>query len=370
MNGPNVGEAKNRVTSALGLGNLDLEKLLESGSDEQKAEALSKAVSHLNKSTEALHFFPSSSAYFSFLSGIMVSDPMLAATAIYMRSTNKDRVGQISFRSVDAAALNMLFLTGSFEGAAGMSGAKLESLLAKYESLVVNANEEFHSKTQDLDAKLSAIDSKLERLRETFSRWFLSRRRLFSNHKDRILKAFLREISQLTERNKDELSSFRGMVEKEIALQAPVEYWTSKRNGHRAATVVLGLVFLVYGAFLIGFAKSQIMGLGVSFDQVFGVLANLGLEGLSIVFLLVALCLIVSRIIYRLFASQLHLWNDASERITMIQTYLALALKGHAKEDHMEALVNRLFAPASDGVVRDDFGTITGVESVINRATR
>ena len=96
---------------------------------------------------------------------------------------------------------------------------------------------------------------------------------------------------------------------------------------------------------------------------------KLGLEGVAVSIVLITIALIVSRIIYRLFASQLHLWNDSSERVTMIQTYLALSVKGHAKEEHMGALIQRLFAPASEGVVKDDLGPIGPIDAIIKKST-
>ena len=50
----------------------------------------------------------------------------------------------------------------------------------------------------------------------------------------------------------------------------------------------------------------------------------------------------------------------------MVNTYLALADGGHAKEANMVALYNRLFAPAADGIVKDDLGSI-GVGDYLQR---
>ena len=105
----------------------------------------------------------------------------------------------------------------------------------------------------------------------------------------------------------------------------------------------------------------------ISLQSLPTLVSELGFEGLSFIIVIIAVCLIGSRIIYRLFASQLHLWNDASERVTMIQTYLALSIKENVKDQHLEALIQRLFAPASDGVVKDDFGTVSGLEAALSR---
>jgi hypothetical protein len=51
---------------------------------------------------------------------------------------------------------------------------------------------------------------------------------------------------------------------------------------------------------------------------------------------------------------QLHLYHDADERVTMVQTYLALREGGHADESHMGIVLGRLFAPAGDSAGKDE----------------
>ena len=62
--------------------------------------------------------------------------------------------------------------------------------------------------------------------------------------------------------------------------------------------------------------------------------------------------------------SQLHLSNDADERVTMVNTYLALRQGGHANEQHMQVALERLFAPATDGMVKEDLGPVTSADAI------
>jgi hypothetical protein len=63
----------------------------------------------------------------------------------------------------------------------------------------------------------------------------------------------------------------------------------------------------------------------------------------------------VIRILVRLFLSHIHLENDAAERVTMAQTFLALkrdsALSG---TEHIGTILAALFRPTGDGIVKDE----------------
>jgi len=61
------------------------------------------------------------------------------------------------------------------------------------------------------------------------------------------------------------------------------------------------------------------------------------------------------RLIIRLFLSHQHLGADASERVTMVETYLSLAEsdKGLPPESR-QLILAALFRPGSDGLVKDE----------------
>ncbi|NBZ89423.1 hypothetical protein GV832_17690 [Rhodobacteraceae bacterium CYK-10] len=158
-------------------------------------------------------------------------------------------------------------------------------------------------------------------------------------------------------------------MKKGLLLRGPVEYWEQKKKRHMNATVLVGCVFLLYCTSGVCSFFSEVIrpagGLQAYIEQWSGA----GLGGLGILAGVAAMFLMLARVIYRIFASQLHLWNDAAERVTVIKTYLALAEKGHAKEEFLAGLMNRLFAPASDGVVKDDLGSVGPIDAVVRQIT-
>lgn len=51
-------------------------------------------------------------------------------------------------------------------------------------------------------------------------------------------------------------------------------------------------------------------------------------------------------------------------------TYLALLQGGHTNEAHMQLVLERLFAPASDGIVKDDLGLVNVAKAIKAAVTR
>jgi hypothetical protein len=61
------------------------------------------------------------------------------------------------------------------------------------------------------------------------------------------------------------------------------------------------------------------------------------------------------RLLVRIFLSNIHLENDASERVTMAKTYLALIRDGSFEgKEHIGTILAALFRPTGDGIVKDE----------------
>jgi hypothetical protein len=158
-------------------------------------------------------------------------------------------------------------------------------------------------------------------------------------------------FEQLTEEHKQALEALRKTFREELALRAPAEYWDKKRKGHRLwASVTGGLSFLGIGGAAVGLGW-----------QIHDLLQNTPLGSTPETWRLAVLALIgvfsvwALRLVVRMFLSHLHLLTDAGERVVMVQTYLSL-LEGDrlsSKEDR-QLILQALFRPASDGIVKDE----------------
>ena len=63
----------------------------------------------------------------------------------------------------------------------------------------------------------------------------------------------------------------------------------------------------------------------------------------------------LTRLSAKIFISNLHLRTDADERVTKIQTYLALLREGNGpKENERQLILQTLFRPSSTGFIKDD----------------
>ena len=61
------------------------------------------------------------------------------------------------------------------------------------------------------------------------------------------------------------------------------------------------------------------------------------------------------RLVVRMFLSNMHLMTDAAERVVMVKTYLSL-LEGDrlSSAEDRQLILQALFRPASDGIVKDE----------------
>lgn len=83
--------------------------------------------------------------------------------------------------------------------------------------------------------------------------------------------------------------------------------------------------------------------------------ADLPLGRIGVSLLVITLGLWLIRTFARMFLSNWHLAADASERVVMVQTYLALLQEGSGLDtSDRELIITALFRKASTGIVRDD----------------
>ena len=76
---------------------------------------------------------------------------------------------------------------------------------------------------------------------------------------------------------------------------------------------------------------------------------------LGLLFILATLGTWLLRVLVRVYLSHLHLGTDANERVTMIQTYLALLREGSGPaENERQLILQTLFRPSSTGLIKDD----------------
>lgn len=171
------------------------------------------------------------------------------------------------------------------------------------------------------------------------------------------------EFDQLKAQHQQDMEKLRKTFNEEMGLRAPALYWKDKQKTHGTWSKVWGVVSFLG---IVGAAS----GLGFQIhDLLKNTPANTAPETwrLAVLALVAVFTVWGVRLIVRLFLSHQHLYTDAQERITMVQTYLSLMEGEHlASRSDRQLILQALFRPASDGLVKDE-GVPFSLAEVITR---
>lgn len=159
------------------------------------------------------------------------------------------------------------------------------------------------------------------------------------------------DFGKLVDEHKQQMESLRRTYEEAIALRAPVSYWEGKRQTHATQAKWTG-----------GISFAAIVGAAVGLGWMIHDLVRPTATGAAPETWRLALLVMVGvftvwgiRLIVRMFLSHLHLATDAAERVVMTQTYLSLLDGKHLPNDEDRKLIlQALFRPTSDGIVKDE----------------
>ncbi|MFV8580998.1 DUF6161 domain-containing protein [Ralstonia pseudosolanacearum] len=147
------------------------------------------------------------------------------------------------------------------------------------------------------------------------------------------------------------MTNLEAVFREKMSLRAPVEYWEERSKHHKERTTVSG--WWAFGAMAV---LTVFIGVVAAW-----VLHNLSPEGkpevwrVSVLVLVGVLGVWATRLLVRIFLSHIHLATDAAERVVMVKTYLSLLESGKLFSDEDRKLIlQALFRPASDGIVKDE----------------
>ena len=180
----------------------------------------------------------------------------------------------------------------------------------------------------------------------------------------------------------EELKQLNETYDTHMALAAPVSYWEGKRDKHskwsKWSFIALTLCMVAFGVVLFwelrrvaqmiedtklaavaSSAANAKLGSAVvtvpSASTLSPLLDVLATWKIGAYILLVTLAFWFIRLLVRIFLSNIHLENDASERVTMAKTYLALIRDGSFEgKEHIGTILAALFRPTGDGIVKDE----------------
>lgn len=354
------------------------------GEIEAPISQIESAVSYFESSGEQPHALQQLRDAIGNLSSMLVSsryvysDSLLGRHIRTVSSKNPELCASAYFLAIQQSSTNLNFNRLTSTAASflamhhfGISASVAQTSIDTVEASVASISQE-SSKLEtlrlNLEDKIAAVEKQTsQRLSRVFGlveAQIVSKRARYKRNRDETISDLLRFVREQVRTSRAEIDNFEAFTKDKIALQGPIHYWQSKMRKHRLAAVVSSIALMIYAGSLFCFAKSYL-------SETYGGLAGFveawkaaSLSAVGILGVVLALFLMVARVIYRIFVSQLHLWNDSAERVTMTETYLSLAERGHAREELLGALFARLFSPASDGIVRDDLGAVSPFDAM------
>ncbi|RLU00983.1 DUF6161 domain-containing protein [Ketobacter sp.] len=163
---------------------------------------------------------------------------------------------------------------------------------------------------------------------------------------------------------REELEAEKKKYREEIAEKEAVDYWNAKAKTHNrrikwyvVTIVLLAALFFFSGYELFDFFREAIVNETSSKNRELIFSQDGQIRHWVLLFTASAAMIVIwlIRIAVRLLFSNIHLAEDAKERATLIQTYLAMErYESVLKPEDKELILPSIFRPSSDGIVKDD----------------
>ncbi len=336
------------------------------GEVEQQKNRIFNSVQALSERIKSGRYILSDSPLGSYIISESKTDEKLASEMVYVAVQNISNDSNLPIRKRTFRAANLLVAheRGWDKRSAALSRKMLKALSEQYSVELSDLGNGARERLEALDESIAAREQAVENSTKNLASILAKHKTNTRQEQLDIRTETKTETDKLLSDTRAEMAEFKDFYEAQISLQGPVEYWNRKSGNHKKATGWTAGVFLLYCAICVGLLYSHFASYDGGFSGFLTFWKGASIASFGAFASVIALGLAFARVLYRMFASQLHLWNDCSERVTMIETYLALAQKGHAKEEFLGALLTRLFSPSSDGVVKDDLGPVGPVDAI------
>ncbi|HBA82650.1 MAG TPA: hypothetical protein DCZ95_01025 [Verrucomicrobia bacterium] len=171
-------------------------------------------------------------------------------------------------------------------------------------------------------------------------------------------------LDHVQQESKRTLQNIAKTYEEKLSLQVSVAYWKRKGRIHGIWAIWLSIATLLLFTLVGG-------GLYMAVEQVIGVATIKDVEVWKLVMLagIATVGVWIIRVLVRLLLSNMHLYTDATERWTMLLTYLAMMRKGHLPDSNERLLIlQAVFRPSATGIIKDD-GTPPFMAEWLKRVT-
>jgi hypothetical protein len=266
--------------------------------------------------------------------GLMKADLVAAAILLYItRDAAKGELGPLP----DGTPLAVL-----------LRGVAIASASEGVNEFLTSAVKSFHAARAQADQDLSDFRSNREAE--------ISRQNIFWEDTELRVDKHAQAFDERLKTVNEEWETQKRVYDEKLALLAPATYWESKQIRHRWFALGYGSVFALFIAIgLCCFVRFGVDVLSKASEQAAQGTAYVPrlLEVLIPAFLGVW----ILRILGRMLATHLQLWEDARERLTMVKTFLALMRDSQrgalVKDEDRILILSALFRHSSPSSVDD-----------------
>ena len=172
------------------------------------------------------------------------------------------------------------------------------------------------------------------------------------------------KFRNIIEERTKEFEVLKKTYDQEMSLRASVSYWKNKASSNKTAAKWFGataaLIGILFAGGLVLYANTVLQGAADTPPKWWevGTMVILATFGIWAI-----------RVFVQLMYSNTHLASDASERVTMIMTYLAMMRESvlPTAEQHKLLILQALFRPGSTGVIKDDGSPSTWLDFIAQK---
>ena len=202
-------------------------------------------------------------------------------------------------------------------------------------------NERFNAQHTELQSTHDEIVNQIQAKREEFESIVES----INDTKTAQAEEFQAKVEEAQKTLEDITQTY----DQKLALQSSVTYWKEKRAFHTNVMWWMG------GATLLIAAASGAVFVYSAFQLLDFTVKDLALSKIGVMLAISTFGIWITRLASKIFISNLHLRTDADERVTMVQTYLALLREGSGpKEEERQLILQTLFRPSTTGFIKDE----------------
>ena len=204
------------------------------------------------------------------------------------------------------------------------------------DGLIVKIEKDIRDYTSSLD--------ELKKINRDYKNMLINHKSILEKNINENEESYDKAFSKYTSDFKSDFDKIKKVYDADIQLQAPAKYWKKKACVHLCqymaylALTIASIGFLAYYLFLYFPNSVNLMNL---MDIIRAItLSSLGIWAI--------------RIFSKLFTSHHHLHTDASQKVVMMQVYLALVAKKKLDNaSDKEYILNPLFQRTNDGMAGD-----------------